>query len=904
MRLSQTLCRIVMPALILVVLAGCRSKNPADNPTVLGSPPATAYLGVDYYYDFGSYGGSNIPKYTLSNAPSWMALEQTTNKARPGIVLHGVPGITGGHRGTADLGKTDGIAITTTDGSASGSNAFSVQVEPNKISTSSIDVTEGEASSAGSITAGNAVCDKGDMSQTGTLTASNVPIFDSQNQVTGTTTKTYTTYPVLIPVTLSAPSVEPITIAWNLSSRYDPTCPLLPASPTFEHDCEFSSSNRASADLGKDVVGSTGTLKSTPSYLQYTGSNQGLLTIPAGKSTCFIRVEVAADDLPEDTETFQVDLTDVRSGLADLGSRGEQTANVNIHDSQPTVSFSQASDAITLGQQAQYTATLSKVPSVATTVPLTAVSPSTASAGDYQFWVGGQETNNLVFAPGEASKDFTVKIVQGSATQNPFTDDLQLDVGADANQAYGHDNFAYAGGARIAIEINEWIKRLVVGQTSGFVPNSMAVGDHGQVFLAGTEAGKVALKALDRFSNDVTSAEIPSTAFDGTGTQADPQISYNQRKITLSSQSYGTTTIERRELAVGYDTDGTVAGQQSQGNRDVGLVVLRRQDQATQYRQQWTDQLGSPGDDLTRGIAFDSSGNVYVGGVTNGVWPKGALAGGYDIFAARIDNNNATLPDGSVSEVDSVPELNWEREWGSPLDEKVDSVLTVGTKLYVGGTTTGSLEASNHVFGGVDGYFSGVEDQTSPIQSFQFGTQYDDNVMAMAPSGRDLFVTGGSVADYQKGSSVDILKDGVRLNSENPFLLQLTSGGSITSALTLQDQGDTSADYFDTLLVNGPDVYLGGQTAGSFKDGVSATGQDLILARVQSKFDSSSRSQVLTDIWRVQQDDGADEKVMRLGQYGANKLIALVRTGSDQTGTYQYEIRLYKLQDGTELTSK
>ena len=178
-----------MPALILVVLAGCRSKNPPDNPTVLGAPPPTAYLGVDYYYDFGSYGGSNIPKYTLSNAPSWMALEQTTNKARPGIVLHGVPGITGGHRGTQDLGKTDGIAITTTDGSALGSENFSVEVKPNKIAISSVDVNEGEASGAGSVSAGNAVCDKGELSQTGTLTAQDVPIFDSQNQVTGTQQK-------------------------------------------------------------------------------------------------------------------------------------------------------------------------------------------------------------------------------------------------------------------------------------------------------------------------------------------------------------------------------------------------------------------------------------------------------------------------------------------------------------------------------------------------------------------------------------------------------------------------------------------------------------------------------------------------------------------------------------------
>lgn len=54
-----------------------------------GAPPTTAYLGgVEYYYNWGgAYGGESILDYSLTNAPSWLALEDTSNKARQGIIM-------------------------------------------------------------------------------------------------------------------------------------------------------------------------------------------------------------------------------------------------------------------------------------------------------------------------------------------------------------------------------------------------------------------------------------------------------------------------------------------------------------------------------------------------------------------------------------------------------------------------------------------------------------------------------------------------------------------------------------------------------------------------------------------------------------------------------------------------
>ena len=112
--------QLVFLALLSLGLSGCKTEKDPDQPTILGVPPVFAYLGVEYSYNFGAYGGEDILDYSLTNAPSWLALEDTSNKARQGIIMRGVPGLTGGSRGEADLGKTEDINLVTTDGRMAG----------------------------------------------------------------------------------------------------------------------------------------------------------------------------------------------------------------------------------------------------------------------------------------------------------------------------------------------------------------------------------------------------------------------------------------------------------------------------------------------------------------------------------------------------------------------------------------------------------------------------------------------------------------------------------------------------------------------------------------------------------------------------------------------------------------
>src|SRR5690554_8017603 len=116
--------KLTIVLLLALAASGCKTEKDPDQPTILAATPGTAYLGVEYYYNFGAYGGEDILDYSLTNAPSWLALEDTSNKARQGIIMRGVPGLSGGARGDADLGKLKNINLVSTDGRMAGSMPF------------------------------------------------------------------------------------------------------------------------------------------------------------------------------------------------------------------------------------------------------------------------------------------------------------------------------------------------------------------------------------------------------------------------------------------------------------------------------------------------------------------------------------------------------------------------------------------------------------------------------------------------------------------------------------------------------------------------------------------------------------------------------------------------------------
>jgi hypothetical protein len=83
--------------------------------------------------------------------------------------------------------------------------------------------------------------------------------------------------------------------------------------------------------------------------------------------------------------------------------------------------------------------------------------------------------------------------------------------------------------------------------------------------------------------------------------------------------------------AAGY-INGALDGSNSGGN---DLFVVKYNSSGTK---QWTKQLGTSSDDYAKGVAVDSSGNVYAAGYTNGAL-DGSNSGGEDLFVVKYNSD-------------------------------------------------------------------------------------------------------------------------------------------------------------------------------------------------------------------------------------------------------------------------
>ena len=339
--------RLLGVALIALAATGCKTEKDPDQPTLLGAPPTTAYLGVEYYYNWGAYGGESILDYSLTNAPSWLALEDTSNKARQGIIMRGVPGLSGGNRGEADLGQTENIEIVTTDGRMAGFQPFDIEVKRNVITLDGANLKEGESQASEDESEERCAVPELDA---GTYSY-DLQKFDNEGAPDGTESVTYPTKRAYVKVNLDQPSVTEIKIAFELRSVFDPTaCDNDEIDPAHQ-DCRYSRANTGTVIIGEDLIALSEELnhpvdkEGNPlEYIEYdmTGDTvtSGVVTLKPGITECYIPFEVVDDLIPEPTEVATMVLTEVRQGIASLGNGSvEVKANISIEDNEPLLSI-------------------------------------------------------------------------------------------------------------------------------------------------------------------------------------------------------------------------------------------------------------------------------------------------------------------------------------------------------------------------------------------------------------------------------------------------------------------------------------------------------------------------------------------------------------------------------------
>lgn len=878
--------------LLLTGLTGCKKEKAPDQPTVIGVPPATAYLGVEYYYNFGAYGGDKILDYSLTNAPAWVGLEDTANKARPGVILRGVPGVTGGGRGAADLGNNRNINLTTTDGTRLGVQPFDIEVKENKVTLAAAKFREGTASDVVEGAGEDEKCAMPDMAGRGQHEISYNTYADDGSGETPEKKATLYTYPVLVKVLLDQPSVQTSKIAFELRSEYDPSACDSGTPP--DQDCEFSKRNIDEAQLGKDVVVSgskNGNRLPQPEYIDVTSETSGVITLERGITECYIRLEIVDDKFIEANEAFDIALTEVRQGLVSLGNDGDAvTKQLTIADNSPTVSFESLeghnASAMNEGDTRTFKAVLDRG-DAPLDEPFKARlynDPETATADedDFTFKIPNDdpaatpdnqfvEGRELVFGANVTSVNFQVEANDDSgspptsenpAGDGPDNDDEFLDITVDTSYQYGRAGYA-AKGANLKLWLNELKQPLIVGDSaSNLIPTDMVVGDNGRIFVASNflDSSSRHFARIEIFNRFGVSPPEQTILIPTNGTiDPEPRLAFTERTTQAGSE-------ERviRGLGVGFRTNGAIEGNTNSGGVDSAIYYFRRVTGDPGYQELWHAQYGTSGDDKPLKLALNGSDSVFVGGDTTGVWSGETRGGGTDIYVQRIDS---VTKDGKTS-----AELGWVSQQGSAAEEALFGLGAISLTGYGVGTTLGQVSAET-ALGGKDLFLTKYAgSKAAPPELFQFGTARNDTLTDAYVNANATWALGTSDFGYSRTIDEDEYEAVLELDdttrTSQGHILVYTLSGEFNSAINLNDTGDSASDLFTNLTPFDGDFIAGGKTDGEFvKD--SAVG-GLILARVE-------RNQEIILEYPESEDD---EEVKEPIEHPFNNL--------EEAGRYQY----------------
>ena len=156
-----------------------------------------------------------------------------------------------------------------------------------------------------------------------------------------------------------------------------------------------------------------------------------------------------------------------------------------------------------------------------------------------------------------------------------------------------------------------------------------------------------------------------------------------------SDGSTGTYQLATHDYANGVVTDssgnvyvtggakGGLDGNTSAGNTD--LFMLKYNSSGTK---QWTKQLGSSGRDSANAIAIDSSGNLYVTGMTFGGLDWNTSAGSNDLFVVKYNSSGTK---------------QWTEQLGSASSDIANGVATDSSgNVYLAGVTYGGLDGNSN----------------------------------------------------------------------------------------------------------------------------------------------------------------------------------------------------------------
>ena len=161
------------------------------------------------------------------------------------------------------------------------------------------------------------------------------------------------------------------------------------------------------------------------------------------------------------------------------------------------------------------------------------------------------------------------------------------------------------------------------------------------------------------------------------------------------------------------------------GGTSHGLFVVKYDSSGTQ---QWTQQLGTSTLDYANGISTDSSGNVYVTGLTFSGLDGNAHAGQTDIFVVKYNSSGVK---------------QWTRQLGTSSYDSGHGITTDSSgNIYVTGATTGGLDGYSNA-GGSDLFVIKYDSDGIKQWTQQLGSVDQENGLGITSDPSDnIYVTG------------------------------------------------------------------------------------------------------------------------------------------------------------------
>ncbi|MEQ6884881.1 hypothetical protein [Salicola sp. Rm-C-2C1-2] len=887
--------RRILTALISVLpllLLGCgdTSKSPED-PRILGLPPQVAYLGADYNYNFGALGGDDPLNYSLVNNPSWLALEATTNKARKGIVLRGVPGISGGREGEADLGQYDNIRIATNDGNLIGDSEFSVDVRHNPLKIVDATLVEGEAYEPDVNDGSDEVCEIPDRQVTPEAAVEHGSLVVGNGDGYSPGGRAYPSRRALIRVDLEQPSVEPLAVRFRVGGQDTATGENCEGDSDLP--CEYQEGNQSRAIYGEDLVldgnaryGSG--FPEPPEYVEYikeeaTGAT-GLLNFEAGQTTCFIPVWVHDDNLAEDEEFFDVELEQVTKGIASLDDNGAvRSRSIAIEDDTPTADFEAESIVVSENRKREVTATLSRAndtgEALYAAVEVAEVDddssweadlcPDEGSSGSECVTVGNGSNDASLTVEFDKGGDATTFYVQASTdTDAPLKEEVMRELQFDQSFQYGREFAAATTDSILETHINEWTDDVTQNEL-GFPVNSLVAGELGEAYVTGVDdSGGIRLQSINRLgSTDSSDKDVVALGeLKGKGNADWSSLADNSTlQLAFAGENSGTSGAPAvtRYLGLAYPT------QMKQGDVKLFRSTISTEDGSIS-RSPSADELvwelvpDPESDWLQRALAVTTEGTVYAGAL-----------GDASLRMTRIDT-------AENSNGDSVAEQSW-TESLEATGATLSGLFTPGTAGIVAlGSDGGAVDPGSNI-GGEDFYLFSRDTEGAVNERVQFGTQGEDRATLSDADGSRFWLAGNDGGPYEADDSGGFKEEAD--GSAGAFLLIVNSNGDLQAAVHPQDLEDHNAQVgnIQALVVSGDNAFIAGQT----KD------DSVYLMGVRYTGSQADDEAAIEQRWSATIGDA--DSVVALDNYRDRKLYLVMDGGSGQ------RIRLYD-QVGNPLT--